>query len=116
MPQLEADGLLDAKFAGGLAAIASVYAIMAMAMKQLEKDGITVADPDHPAEGDGNEGKKRAAVRKHPLISVVMAASEKLTTWSKEFGLTPAACKRLMEEEAPGRKRGGGKLGRFLAE
>lgn len=96
LPFLEENDLLDPAHAGSLAAMGSVYAILAMAMKELAKDGVSVPDPDHPVEDEeGGEGAKKPAIRKHPLISVVMAANEKLNAWAKEFALTPAAKLRL---------------------
>lgn len=118
IPQLERDGLLDLRDAGSMAAMGSVYAILAMAMKAIEEEGVSVPDPEHPVTElpqavtpQESTPVEKPAVRKHPLISVVMAANEKLNAWSKEFGLSPAARRRLGIEPP----KGASKLEKFLA-
>lgn len=95
-----------------LTALALHYAILKAATEAMtEGDGkdakfnISTGDPDHKSE-DGE-----AAIRKHPMLSVIASHSEKLKVWAAEFGMTHAARERLGIKPP----KGASKLDRFTA-
>lgn len=96
-PGLSEAGIASAWDAGGLALLCVHLDLAIEAAQAIERDGLLVADPDHPA-ADGSTPK-----RKHPAAQLLRDQSAAVARWSAAFGLTPADRSRVSvtPEETP---------------
>lgn len=82
VPVLADAGQLTPLDIAGLEALATSYATMTSAARDLARDGVTHTDD-------------RGVIRKHPSFQVWRDAQATFRSWAGEFGLTPLARKSV---------------------
>ena len=83
VPELEALDLLKSSDRATLAAYCETWSRYISAVREYQRDGVTVINPD-----SGRIGK-------HPAVAVAEAAGAQLRSFANDFGLSPAGERNL---------------------